>query len=69
MDGGRDKCLKVSELNKRVKERAYQECLCGKYKVLRIWDVESVNKDLKKFRDTMKESYTNCVCGEKCRRG
>ena len=34
--------LKVSELNKSVKEWAYQESLHGKYQVLRRRDVESV---------------------------
>ena len=33
--------LKVSELNKSTKERAYQESLHGKYEVLRGVDIES----------------------------
>ena len=34
-DGGLRRVVKVSELNKSMKERAYQECLYGKYGVLR----------------------------------
>ena len=34
MEGVRN-LLKVSELNNRVKEKAYQGSLCGKYKVWR----------------------------------
>ena len=34
----------VSELNNSVKERAYQECLRGKYEVWRGDEVESVEK-------------------------
>ena len=34
--------LKVSELNNRVKDRAYQESLRGKYEVWRSGEVESV---------------------------
>ena len=36
--------LKVSELNKSVKERAYQESLLGKYQVWRGEEVESVEE-------------------------
>ena len=34
--------LKVSELNNRVKEKAYQESLRGKYEVWIGWKAESV---------------------------
>ena len=39
--------LKVSELNNRVEERAYQEGLSGKYEVWRGGEVESVEKGWK----------------------
>ena len=42
---------KVSELNNRVKERAYQDSLHGKYEVWRGGEVESVEKECEKFRD------------------
>ena len=42
MEGVRN-VLKVNELIKSVKHWIYQESLCGKYKVLRDRDVESVN--------------------------
>ena len=35
----------VSELNSRVKEKAYQESLRGKYEVWRVGEVESVEKE------------------------
>ena len=54
--------LKVSELNNRVKERAYQENLHGKCEVWRGRDVESVDKEWEKFRDKVMEC-TNDVCG------
>ena len=60
MDGVRN-VLKVSELNNIVKQRAYQESLCGKYKVWRGGEVESVQKEWEKFRDIVME-YTNDVC-------
>ena len=60
MDGVRN-VLKVSELNNRVKQRAYQESLCGKYEVWRDGEVESVEKEWEKFRDIVME-YTNDVC-------
>ena len=41
MEGVRN-VLKVSELNKSVKERAYRESFSGKYKVLRGEEIESV---------------------------
>ena len=44
MEGVRN-VLKVSELNNRVKDRAYQESLCGKYEVWRGGEVESVEKE------------------------
>ena len=47
MEGVRN-VLKVSELNHRVKERAYQESLHGKYEVWRGGEVESVEKEWKK---------------------
>ena len=37
--------LNVSELNKSVKVRAYQESLLEKHEVLRGGDVESVKKE------------------------
>ena len=37
--------LKVSELNNRVKERAYKESLRAKYEVWRGGEVESVEKE------------------------
>ena len=44
--GGLGACvLKVSELNKRVKEMACQESLHGKYEVWRCEEVESVEKE------------------------
>ena len=50
-DGGVRSVLKVSELNKSVKESAYQESLRGKYEVWKGWEVERVEKEWKKFRD------------------
>ena len=44
MEGVRN-VLKESELNNRVKERAYQESLHGKYEVSRGGEVESVEKE------------------------
>ena len=52
----------MSELNKSVKERAYQESLLGKYEVWRGGEVESVEKEWEKFRDIVMEC-TNNVCG------
>ena len=46
MEGVRN-VLKVSELNHSVKERAYQESLCGKYEGSRGGEVESVEKEWK----------------------
>ena len=40
----------VSELNKSVKERAYQENMCRKF-VLRGGNVESMQNEWDKFRD------------------
>ena len=57
--------LKVSELNNRVKERAYQESLHGKYEVWRGGKVESVEKEREKFGDIVMEC-TNDVCGMRC---
>ena len=57
--------LKVSELNNSVKERAYQESLRGKYEMGRGGEVESVEKEWKKFRDIVIEC-TNDVCGMRC---
>ena len=53
--------LKVSELNKRVKEQAYQESLHEKYEMFRGGDLES-EEEWEKFRDIVKEC-TNEVCG------
>ena len=44
MEGVRN-VLKVSELNNRVKVRAYQESLRGQYEVWRGGEVESVEKE------------------------
>ena len=57
--------LKVTELNKSMKERAYQESLRGKYEVLRGAEVESVEKEWEKFKDIVK-GCTNDVCGMRC---
>ena len=57
--------LKLSELNNRVKEIAYQECAHGKYDVWRGGKVESVEKKWEKFTDTVMEC-TNDVCGMRC---
>ena len=54
--------LKVSELNDRVKERAYQESLCEKYEVWRYGEVETVEKEWENFRDIVMEC-TNDECG------
>ena len=54
--------LKVSELNHSVKETAYHESLRGKYEVWRGGEVESMEKEWKKFRDMVMEC-TNDVCG------
>ena len=61
MEGVRN-VLKVSELNRSVKERAYQESLRGKYEVWRGGEVESVEKEWETFRDIVMEC-TNDVCG------
>ena len=55
-------CLKVSELNNSVKERAYQESLSGKYEVWRGEKIESVEKEWEKFKDIVMEC-TNDECG------
>ena len=60
MEGVRN-TLKVSELNNRVIERAYQESLHGKYEVWRGEEVESV-EEWEKFRDIVMDC-TNDVCG------
>ena len=54
MEGVRN-VLKVSELNHSVKETAYQESLRVKYGVCRGGEVESVEKELEKFRDMVME--------------
>ena len=56
--------LKVSELNNRAKEMAYQESLCGKYEVWRGGEVESV-EEWEKYRDIVMEC-TNDVCFMRC---
>ena len=53
--------LKVSKLNNRVKESAYQESMHGKYEVRRGGEVESV-EEWEKFRDIVMEC-ANDVCG------
>ena len=59
--------LKVSELKNSVKERAYQESLCGKYPVWKGGEVVSVEREREKFRDIVMEC-TNYVYGhETCR--
>ena len=50
MEGVRN-VLKMSELNNRAKEGAYQESLCGKYELWRGGEVESVEKEGEEFRD------------------
>ena len=52
----------LCELNNSVKERAYQESLCGKYEVWRGGEVEIVEKEWEKFRDIVMECI-NDVCG------
>ena len=52
----------MSELNNRVKEKAYQQSLLGKYEVWRGGEVKSVEKEWEKFRDKVLEC-TNDVCG------
>ena len=54
--------LKVSELNKSVRERPYQEDSHGKYELWRGGVVESVEKEWEMFRDTVMEC-TYDVCG------
>ena len=63
MEGVRN-VLKVSELNNRVKERAYQESVHEKYEVWRGGEVgrSSVEKECEKFRVIVMEC-TNDVCG------
>ena len=58
--------LKVSELIHGVKERAYQESLCGKYEVCRGGEVESV-EEWEKFRDIVMECtwHETFRCAEK----
>ena len=60
IDGVRS-VLKVSQLNKSVKEQAYQEILSLKYEVLRDGDVKNVEKEWEELRDIMK-MWTNDVC-------
>ena len=60
MEGVRN-VLKVSELNHSVKERAYQESLCGKYEVFRHQKRSSV-EEWETFRDIVMEC-TSDVCG------
>ena len=60
MEGVRN-VLKGSELNNSIKERAYQESLCGKYEVWRGGEVASVKK-WEKFKDIVMEC-SNDVCG------
>ena len=55
MEGVRN-VLKVSELNNRVKEKAYQESLRGKYEEWRGGEVERVD-EWEKFRDIVKKVY------------
>ena len=58
-----------SELNNTVKERAYRESLRGKYEVWRGGEVESVEKEWKKFRDIVMEcTMMYCMWHETCRR-
>ena len=47
--------FKVSELNKSVKDHAYQESLRGKYEILTCRDVESVSTEWEMFSDVVKE--------------
>ena len=54
--------LKASELKNKVKGKAYQESLRGKYEAWRDEEVESVEKEWEKFRDIVMEC-TNDVCG------
>ena len=55
---------KVSEWNMSVKERVFRESFWRQYEVLRGEDVESVEKELEKFRGIVKECInTNDVCG------
>ena len=54
--------LTVSEMNNRIKERAYQETFGGKYEVWRGGEVESVEEEWEKFRD-MVMKCTNYVSG------
>ena len=61
MEGVRN-VLKVSEVNNRLKEWAYQESLHGKYEVWSGGEVESVEKEWEKFRGIVMEC-TNDVCG------
>ena len=55
--------LQVSEPNKSLKERAYQESVSGKYEVLRGEVVESAEKECEKFRDTLYSEgvYQRCM--------
>ena len=55
MEGVRN-VLKGSELNKSVKERAFQETFLGKYEVLRGGVVESKETEWEMFRDIVKQS-------------
>ena len=60
MEGVRNE-LKMSELNNRVKERAYQESLRLKYVVWRGGEVESV-EEWEKFRDIVMECTNDVQC-------
>ena len=60
MEGVRN-VLMVSELNKSVKERSYQESMRVKYEVWIGGNVKSVEKEGKKFTDIVNEC-TNDVC-------
>ena len=54
MEGVRN-VLKVSELNNRVKEKAYQESLRAKYEVRRGGEVKNAEKEQEKFKDIVME--------------
>ena len=53
--------LKLSDMNKSVKERAYQASLRGKYEVFRGSYVESVEMKQEQFRDIV-NLCPNDVC-------
>ena len=60
--------LKVSELNNKVKETAYQESLRGKYEVWRGGKVESVEKEWEIFLRISNGVYQSCMWHETRRR-